>query len=205
MSGVRVRNPAGNEQTLLTPEECLEAIATGSVDQEWEVFHVRAGRWLPIRTHPHFRTLPTPVAAGRAQRSPELVLIHPAHGRSVSAPHRARDPLDSGPHLSITEIERVLGARLTRPGESDPAEAEASPTPRATDRSTSGSGRFKVVASPVNEQEEEVRSLRRYLMLSVSLLLLVTALATDLWLQNRSLQQNLTTAASPAATLPASR
>lgn len=203
MSAVRVRSPAGNEQTLLTPEGCLAAIATGTVDQEWEVYHVRAGRWLPISTHPHFRSLPAPVAAGRAQRSPELVLIHPAQERSVSAPHRARDPLDSGPHLSITEIERVLGARLTRPGEIDPAEAETPPKPRAADRSTSGSGRFKVVTTPVSEQEKEVRSLRRILTLSVSLLILVTALATDLWLQNRSLQQKLT--ATPTVTHPAGR
>ena len=144
MSGVRVRKPAGNELTFLTPEECLEAIATGSVDQEWEVFHVRAGRWLPIRTHPHFRSLPAPVAAGRAQRSPELVLIHPAQGRSVSAPHRARDPLDSGPHLSITEIERVLGARLTRPGEVDPAARPRplrSPAPRTDPHREAGDSR----------------------------------------------------------------
>lgn len=54
MSQIQVRNPLGNEYSFGSVEEFNLAIQTGGVTAEWEVYHSRGSRWLPVTHHPVF-------------------------------------------------------------------------------------------------------------------------------------------------------
>jgi len=191
-TGVRLQGPEGAETICRAGTDALEAIASGLVDRSWQVYHARADRWLPVSTHPWFRTLAAATTPPRGRRSDELVLILPNPGR-VLGTGPGRDPLDSGPHLSITEIERVLGARLTRPEETDAREALARhtmPPARSLPRE-GGSTPASAGPSPTDRERKELRMLRRCLVLTVGLLVLTSVLATNLYVQRQLLERQL--------------
>ncbi len=54
MSQIQVRNPSGNEYSFGSVEEFNLAIQSGGVTAEWEVYHARGGKWLPVTRHPVF-------------------------------------------------------------------------------------------------------------------------------------------------------
>lgn len=54
VSHIKVRNPAGSEYSFGTVEEFTHAIQSGGITAEWEVYHARGHRWLPVTQHPVF-------------------------------------------------------------------------------------------------------------------------------------------------------
>jgi hypothetical protein len=55
----RIRLTAGEEAVYRTVEELAQAVASGVVSPQAEVFHRAGNRWLPIHTHPDYRALVT--------------------------------------------------------------------------------------------------------------------------------------------------
>lgn len=55
MSRIRVRNPAGVEQSFETKEEFSKELGGGGINAEWEIFHSRTSRWLSVAVHPAFQ------------------------------------------------------------------------------------------------------------------------------------------------------
>jgi hypothetical protein len=144
MPPIRARTATGAEFSFPTREEFARAVAGGRITEDWEVFHLRARRWLPVTVHPAFSAAshpagsaidpassPLPPATSRRQRTRELVLIYPERGPSADT-HGAQepeaDPFDSGPILAPDEIQRVLFA----PRRSDPHAATATAAGDAT-------------------------------------------------------------------------
>jgi hypothetical protein len=54
VSHFTVRNPAGTEYSFGTAEEFTQAIKSGGITADWEIFHSTGKRWLPITRHPVF-------------------------------------------------------------------------------------------------------------------------------------------------------
>jgi hypothetical protein len=109
MPPIRARNPTGAEFSFLTREDFARAASSGRIAPDWEVFHARARRWLPVTVHPAFAGESSPVAP--RGRSSDLVLIYPdfvppSDPAGAHAPQS--DPFDSGPILAADEIQRVL-------------------------------------------------------------------------------------------------
>lgn len=131
MPPIRARSITGAEFSFSSREEFGQAIARGRITSDWEVFHSRAHRWLPVTVHPAFSP---PVAADPVPkgRTSDLVLIYPDCIPSADPARAARpeaDPFEAGPLLAPDEIQRVLYA--PRPRNPDPAAATAAdPTPR---------------------------------------------------------------------------
>lgn len=135
MPPIRARTATGAEFSFPTREEFARAVASGRITEDWEVFHLRAHRWLPVTVHPAYSSAslpagsalpPTPPdrTAWRGRRSRELVLIYPEFVPSAdtAGAHEPEvDPFDSGPILAPDEIQRVLFA----PRQSDPHAATA--------------------------------------------------------------------------------
>jgi hypothetical protein len=112
MPPIRARTITGAEFSFSSREEFGQAIARGRVTVDWEVFHSRAHRWLPVTVHPAFSAPVAAVPAPRGRTS-DLVLIYPDF---IASPDTARatrpdtDPFDAGPLLAPDEIQRVLYA-----------------------------------------------------------------------------------------------
>ncbi|HEY7682489.1 MAG TPA: hypothetical protein VH879_07575 [Gemmatimonadales bacterium] len=72
MSRIKLRNPTGQEYSFYTREEFILALGHGNITTEWEIFHGKAGCWLPITVHPAFqlwqpsRVRPTSESRGEA-------------------------------------------------------------------------------------------------------------------------------------------
>jgi len=135
MPPIRTRTASGAEFSFPTRDEFRRAVATGRITSDWEVFHARARRWLPVTVHPAFSTEPAPVAStpARRTRSSELVLIYPDFVPSANAAEASQpesDPFDGGPILAPDEIQRVLYA--PRPSNPQAAMAMTEPAPRHT-------------------------------------------------------------------------
>jgi len=121
-----------------TREDFSRAVVSGRIAPDWEVYHARGRRWLPVTVHPAYTAgpagacapAPAPVAS---RRSSELVLIYPdfvPSSDTAAASEPATDPFDSGPILAPDEIQRVLhGPRQTDP---HAATAMAEPDPGAS-------------------------------------------------------------------------
>jgi hypothetical protein len=114
MPPIRARTPAGAEFSFPTREDFARAASSGRIAPDWEVFHARARRWLPVTVHPAFSAESSAVAP--RGKSADLVLIYPDF---VPAPDPAgaqgpqSDPFDSGPILAADEIQRVLNPART--------------------------------------------------------------------------------------------
>jgi hypothetical protein len=119
MPPIRARTATGDEFSFDSREEFCRAVGRGRITAEWEVFHSRAHRWLPVTVHPAFSAPPAAPSRGPVKRTSDLVLIYPdsipsADRGDVSRPET--DPLEVGPMLAPDEIERVLYApRLSHP------------------------------------------------------------------------------------------
>lgn len=130
MSPIRVRNATGTERSFASREEFGRAVQSGQIASDWEVFHVRGDRWLPVSAHPAWPSVITPQAAATStgkRRTSDLILIYPDPAPSVDPvlpPATEVDPFDAGPILAADEIHRILHApRISGPAlrVSDPA------------------------------------------------------------------------------------
>jgi hypothetical protein len=52
----KIRTAEGNETVYDSLEEFSAAVRRGAVTPNDEIFHTRAGRWLDIKSHPHYRS-----------------------------------------------------------------------------------------------------------------------------------------------------
>ncbi|HTS88081.1 MAG TPA: hypothetical protein VMG41_06270 [Gemmatimonadales bacterium] len=126
MAHIKTRNPSGGEYSFYSQEEFVRAVRRGAINQDWEVFHSPTGQWLPITAHPAFSPAHADSVTTEVERNgnSELVLIYPPQSRPAPGerpPGQGRDPIDSGPHVTLAEIERVLGSPIVQPnGESAP-------------------------------------------------------------------------------------
>lgn len=113
MPPIRARTATGDEFSFESREEFCLAVARGRITAEWEVFHSRAHRWLPVTVHPAFSAPAVQSAPVRPRRSSELILIFPDYAPSASkvdVTGPETDPFDAGPMLAPDEIQRVLYA-----------------------------------------------------------------------------------------------
>ncbi|HKV74790.1 MAG TPA: hypothetical protein VJN95_09755 [Gemmatimonadales bacterium] len=53
---LRLRLPSGEEVVFRTSEEFALAVRQGSVDDSATILHVRSGQWLPVTSHPIYRS-----------------------------------------------------------------------------------------------------------------------------------------------------
>lgn len=131
MPPIRARTATGDEFSFSSREEFGRAVARGRITADWEVFHARAHRWLPVTVHPAFSAVPVEPAPVPRGRTSDLVLIYPDLVPSTDAVEAARyepDPFEGGPMLAPDEIQRVLYA--PRHSNLHPAAATpADPTP----------------------------------------------------------------------------
>jgi hypothetical protein len=127
MPPIRARTATGAEFSFPSREEFSRAVSSGRITPDWEVFHARAHRWLPVTVHPAFTAPPgatTTPAPAAPRRSSDLVLIYPdfvPSSDTVGGAEPESDPFDHGPILAPDEIERVLYA----PRRTDPRVATA--------------------------------------------------------------------------------
>jgi hypothetical protein len=127
MPPIRARTATGAEFSFPSREEFSRAVSSGRITADWEVFHARAHRWLPVTLHPAFTAPPTAATAPVAavpRRSSDLVLIYPdfvPSSDTLGGSEPESDPFDNGPILAPDEIQRVLYA----PRRTDPAAATA--------------------------------------------------------------------------------
>lgn len=132
MPPIRARSITGAEFSFSSREEFGQAIARGRITADWEVFHSRAHRWLPVTVHPAFSAPTVEPAPAPRGRTSDLVLIYPdlvPSADSVEAARHETDPFEGGPMLAPDEIQRVLYA--PRHSNPHPAAATASDsTPR---------------------------------------------------------------------------
>jgi len=143
MPPIRARTATGAEFSFPTREEFRRAALSGRITADWEVYHARARRWLPVTVHPAY-TAPPSSPAVRApaapRRSSDLVLIYPdlaPPAETAIAPESETDPFDSGAILAPDEIQRVLFA----PRQVDQGAATTEPD---TPASAPGSGHHLV-------------------------------------------------------------
>jgi len=80
----RIRTAEGNETVYDSLEEFSAAVRRGAVTPDDEIFHTRAGRWLDIKSHPHYRSALT-LNAGGASHAGVGSTPTPASGRPASA------------------------------------------------------------------------------------------------------------------------
>lgn len=112
----RIRLTSGEEAVYKTVEELAQAVASGVISPTAEVFHKAGNRWLPINTHPDYRTLVSSKqkAIPHAPALEEFPLDEP---RQPSTPTRKSQP--------AIQFEVVAPARVPVP---EPfAEVEADP------------------------------------------------------------------------------
>ena len=131
MPPIRARTATGAEISFITREEFGQAVASGRITPDWEVFHARGHRWLPVTVHPAFST-PVPAAAAPRGRTSDLVFIYPDFVPSANTVKAARpesDPFDTGPILAPDEIQRVLYAPRSSNPHSATATAEVDTAP----------------------------------------------------------------------------
>jgi len=82
----RIRTAEGNETVYDSLEAFSAAVRRGAVTPDDEIFHTRAGRWLDIKSHPHYRSAltlnggaaPAGVGAMAAETGPRPAAPAPA-------------------------------------------------------------------------------------------------------------------------------
>lgn len=174
MAHIKTRNPSGGEYSFYSQDEFVRAIRRGAINPDWEVFHASTGQWLPITAHPAFSPAHADRVTTEVQRegTSELVLIYPPQSRPASKPaDRGRDPIDSGPHVTLAEIERVLGSPLTRPsGQHAPEDRPwSSRQSGAVDMRASQSAGRKPRTFSIRAAFNNVRTLQRLLLVTTLL------------------------------------
>lgn len=81
----RIRTRDGSEASYSSLEEFAAAVKRGQVPTDAEIFHTRAGRWLDVKTHPHYR-IAANVANGGASEPAGPGTARPAGDRPQPQP-----------------------------------------------------------------------------------------------------------------------
>lgn len=141
----RIRTAAGSEANYNSLEEFTVAVRRGLVAPEDEIFHTRAGRWLDVKSHPHYRSAidgPAPAAPAaqaaapsQTQHRPVLVQTPASAPRAVQSP----SPAAAQPQARAQVLERPA-APAPRPAaqtevhprlQANPAPVATAPAPAA--------------------------------------------------------------------------
>jgi hypothetical protein len=80
----RIRLATGEEAVYRTVQELAQAVASGMVSPDAEVYHKAANRWLPINTHPDYRA--AMVTGSRTAISPAISIPGPPAEGAPPAP-----------------------------------------------------------------------------------------------------------------------
>jgi hypothetical protein len=103
----RIRLASGEEAVYKTVEELAQAVASGMISPTAEVFHKAGNRWLPINTHPDYRTLVSSkqkaVGASPDQESPA-----PEGAEASSTPTRKSQAIQFESVIPVTVPVRPL-------------------------------------------------------------------------------------------------
>ncbi len=112
----RIRSTDGLEAEYGSLEEFAAAVRRGEVTPDAEIFHVRANRWLDIKSHPHYRLACS--APSSASSAPAAVAAPPATPVPVvpRAARRSRSRAPSTPpSVRNCSRRRRTRVRLRRP------------------------------------------------------------------------------------------
>jgi len=149
----RIRLASGEEAVYKTVEELAQAVSSGVISPTAEVFHKAGNRWLPINTHPDYRTLVTarsaaitrksgphsaPLAPPATPASPASPAEMPTPRSTPALPSLTRDPFSGMPvraaqpePLPAAEPEEPAEVQILDLGPPQPDELAALPDPNA--------------------------------------------------------------------------
>ena len=115
----RIRLTAGEEAVYKTVEELAQAVASGVVSPQAEVFHRAGNRWLPIHTHPDYRALVTGKRPALFRPSaPHPAPVEPAEPNAVDTTPRSSAAI----HASAPQSAPLTQHREGMPGPHGEAE-----------------------------------------------------------------------------------
>ncbi|HWA17291.1 MAG TPA: hypothetical protein VG817_12720 [Gemmatimonadales bacterium] len=115
----RIRLASGEEAVYRTVQELAQAVASGMVSPDAEVYHKAANRWLPIHTHPDYRaamatgqqtainpaiSIPGPAGPAEATTSPPKSTT-PPKGPAIPPPTRQRTSKTTAVPLDLDSFE----------------------------------------------------------------------------------------------------
>ncbi len=139
----RIRLVSGEEAVYKTVEELAQAVSSGVISPTAEVFHKAGNRWLPINTHPDYRTLVTGKSAAVTRKSgpysapvapPASPAEMPTPRSTPALPSLTRDPFSGMPVPAVEPEalppEEPLEVQILDLGP-QPDELAALPTPLA--------------------------------------------------------------------------
>ena len=131
----RIRSGSGAEAVYNSLEEFNVAVRRGAVSPDDEIFHMRANRWLDVKSHPHYR-----LAIGGAghSESPAAASARPPASASAPTPSRplaapasapqAHAPSPAGERPPVRPLQTVLRPQLVAqpvvPPSSAPGQAQ---------------------------------------------------------------------------------
>lgn len=108
----KIRTAEGNETVYDSLEEFSAAVRRGAVTPNDEIFHTRAGRWLDIKSHPHYRSAIT--MANGAGGSPAGVGSVPASPQAGAGPAPAPAPAPAPRPVQQTVYRHQLQAPVPK-------------------------------------------------------------------------------------------
>jgi hypothetical protein len=99
----RIRLATGEEAVYRTVQELAQAVASGMVSPDAEVYHKAANRWLPVNTHPDYRAA---MATGQQTAiNPAISIPGPSPGGATptpaAPPATSKTPSGKSPALTV--------------------------------------------------------------------------------------------------------
>jgi len=113
----RIRSAQGTETVYDSLEEFSVAVKRGAVTPNDEIFHSRAGRWLDIKSHPHYRSALTFNGSHAGPATAGVSAAPPSAPRPASGPQPIQHrPAPDRPAPSQTTIRPQLQAAAPNNG-----------------------------------------------------------------------------------------
>lgn len=147
----RIRSSSGEEAVYKTLEEFNAAVRSGIITAEDEIFHLRANKWLDVKSHPHYRSAlgadengagsghrPTPPGTAKPSLSPFGVQAAPPSLSKPARHHSGQRPAIgvSAPRPAITDNPNQPGPTNSASGpgltQARPALNTPTPAPKLT-------------------------------------------------------------------------
>lgn len=126
----RIRLTSGEEAAYKTVEELAQAVSSGVISANAEVFHKAGNRWLPINTHPDYRALVTgkrPAVARPSAPNPAPVEV-PSAPSDTPTP-RASPAIQSVPRQPVQPVPVPETEVLLPEGEVEVLNLDPNPQP----------------------------------------------------------------------------